>query len=141
MHGAPGALLTFQFHIGSIKSMLIYFLRSLLSKFQFHIGSIKSQTGANRCSSRLGFNSILVQLKVNIRRGASRDDFLFQFHIGSIKRTVTTLEPVELFERFNSILVQLKGPHSVGVCVRQNPFQFHIGSIKSNGIFAVAPVG
>ncbi len=80
-----GKFIAFQFHNGSIKSLLIRFdpqripgfnstmvrlkealqteLDAFLSEFQFHNGSIKSVSTRFRCRCRSCFNSTMVRLK------------------------------------------------------------------------------
>ena len=104
--------------------------------------------------SFLCFNSILVRLKALATLEAFFHAFsLFQFHTGSIKRTIVTTDAKQLsrfqfhtgsIKRFflhllakcelcfNSILVRLKVREPVTRITILALFQFHTGSIKRN---------
>ena len=96
----------FQFHYGTIKSVLQRWMDRNNIAFQFHYGTIKSLTA-------------------RIIRGLQR---LFQFHYGTIKRPPPLIMTVE-FARFNSTMVRLKGGTGDTITVRPW-FQFHYGTIK-----------
>ena len=53
----------FQFHTGSIKSVLDFIRDFERDRFQFHTGSIKSSGRRRRLVVRRSFNSTLVRLK------------------------------------------------------------------------------
>ncbi len=102
----------------------------------------------------LCFNSIVVRLKEAKVALASKLIYKFQFHSGTIKRSLSTLSVRTPTTCFNSIVVRLKGqlgtinslPFSCfnSIVVRlkvkafiKNPsektkFQFHSGTIKSS---------
>ena len=126
------------------------------NRFQFHIGSIKRRTRSHlappadiRFNStlvqlkvpiknvrdifiRMCFNSTLVQLKVQSQKTPDCEYLLFQFHIGSIKRSgCQSCHALDIC-RFNSTLVQLKVNYPLSPPESALRFQFHIGSIKSN---------
>ena len=123
----------FQFHTGSIKSAYMPLtsqdrisFNSILVRlkakkpiksptgryrFQFHTGSIKSpHWGVYGLQFYIGFNSILVRLKVSFRLA------LLAY----------------IFSGFNSILVRLKVGDRMTYTSQTQQFQFHTGSIKSS---------
>ena len=57
-------LIWFQFHTGSIKRLKELFCLSKSMMFQFHTGSIKRAGSSAKQMQGIGFNSILVRLKV-----------------------------------------------------------------------------
>ena len=104
--------------------------------FQFHIGTIKSITSRNECVCCRHFNSTLVRLKVSevscdYIRGANFNSTLvrlkarltpqsligvpsFQFHIGTIKSMAELKPDMDKHNaNFNSTLVRLKAPYRV----------------------------
>ena len=98
----------FQFHYGTIKSVLQSFYPSVLRcfnstmvrlkdnykpedlfgayGFQFHYGTIKRCTGGTALRGSIRFNSTMVRLKALQQRSVNFF-LLFQFHYGTIKRT------------------------------------------------------
>ena len=77
-------LLRFQFHKGTIKTVLLV----VLSLFLVHFNSIKVQLRLSVCKSiqivKLDFNSIKVQLR-HVCRKRFQSKSKFQFHKGTIK--------------------------------------------------------
>jgi len=53
----------FQFHYGSVKSLVYFIIIIITKRFQFHYGSVKSMTGRSKVLSM----------------------YQFQFHYGSVK--------------------------------------------------------
>ena len=77
--------------------------------FQFHTGSIQTFNESFKAYSRArSFNSTLVRFKRGIREVKKEGDLMFQFHTGSIQ----TLSGSQIFggatHRFNSTLVRFK---------------------------------
>ena len=81
--------------------------------------------------NEVGFNSILVRLKVWAIFGLVLLSQVFQFHTGSIKRPKDTPPRMSVIG-FNSILVRLK-VITDPVFSYNSEFQFHTGSIKRLG--------
>ena len=77
-------LQVFQFHYGTIKSLVGSSLPSSTSTFQFHYGTIKSMTEEASKAAKANFNSTMVRLK-EVISGGGLDVHLFQFHYGTIK--------------------------------------------------------
>ncbi len=143
----------FQFHIGSIQSSNDHLSLSVDSRFQFHIGSIQRPDHYFHASVYdTGFNSTLVRFKggssfrLPFVTGVSiphwfdskaiylRDGFIclywFQFHIGSIQRTLWIGQFQYIYTGFNSTLVRFKVKVIALSCPCLLWFQFHIGSIQ-----------
>ena len=121
-------LILFQFHKGSIKTLLILSTPFRLMIFQFHKGSIKTQLHKKKENTKANFNSIKVRLrrpapaviaapiqyfnsiKVRLRLCYCNRNLLviiFQFHKGSIK-THTYRDDCGFLRYFNSIKVRLR---------------------------------
>ena len=75
----------FQFHKGTIKTLLL----PLILLLQMNFNSIKVRLKPIVCSSRVvmvvNFNSIKVRLKLTILNSQQRLYSVFQFHKGTIK--------------------------------------------------------
>ena len=99
----------FQFHNGSIKSLLTQGALTSAHTFQFHNGSIKR-----------------FQSTISDAAGES-----FQFHNGSIK-SVFNCNPDIRIQCFNSTMVRLKVDAIIESITNPQLFQFHNGSIKSH---------
>ena len=85
---------SFQFHKGTIKTIVSTDTTFVNHSFQFHKGTIKTYQSKQRIAQHSYFNSIKVRLK--------REDFfvpefadLFQFHKGTIKTRTPSAEPTE----------------------------------------------
>ena len=99
-----------------------------------------------------GFNSTLVQLKVDAKKAAGYIVVTFQFYLSSIKSNIHNSEQGELFlfqfylssiksvhakfgnlidHSFNSTLVQLKADYISFIFSTYIEFQFYLSSIKS----------
>ena len=53
----------FQFHKGTIKTIILQMQNNILMKFQFHKGTIKTSTDHVLSAHIINFNSIKVRLK------------------------------------------------------------------------------
>ena len=82
----PSSTSSFQFHSGSIKSLVLLVIVAAVAVFQFHSGSIKREDIVVLDELKKRFNSIVVRLKEPSR----------QF-------------PILAVQCFNSIVVRLKG--------------------------------
>ena len=98
----------FQFHKGSIRTVIILHVCKVITMFQFHKGSIRTIPP---------FKYVFVSE-------------LFQFHKGSIRTTASSRKP-RLGRSFNSIKVQLERGAVVPLLVERK-FQFHKGSIRTD---------
>ena len=65
--------------------------RPLLLRFQFHKGTIKTMLTSNSNSRLQYFNSIKVQLRLLSQRLTQKKILLFQFHKGTIKTKISRL--------------------------------------------------
>ncbi len=97
----------FQFHYGTIKSLIPLLPFVFFDLFQFHYGTIKRHNHEAWSGFHADFNSIMVRLKV-YEELKNQVINLFQFHYGTIKSPylLTTLAHKN---DFNSIMVRLKG--------------------------------
>ena len=121
--------LSFQFHKGTIKTLLMFFLSlkisyfnsikvrlklvfdwtmSVLSVFQFHKGTIKTKLPFGSLLTLSNFNSIKVRLKLAPAQRNLFNQQAFQFHKGTIKT------------RLNAVSSNT-----------DSLFQFHKGTIKT----------
>ena len=76
---------SFQFHKGTIKTLLLIVVGELDAKFQFHKGTIKTLT---TCTKSPIFNSYFNSIKVRLKLLTAVSLALiqiFQFHKGTIK--------------------------------------------------------
>ena len=96
----------FQFHYGTIKSVLRFSSIRFVLLFQFHYGTIKSQHQIEINRTFQSFNSTMVRLKVSYS-SIHYSFHMFQFHYGTIKRQ--------------------KGAFTIRIPAL---FQFHYGTIK-----------
>ena len=123
------------------------------TSFQFHYGSIRTMMYYVQCDHVEAFNSIMVQLELSgnedetllqqvlsiplwfNQNPASKTSlssrFSFQFHYGSI-RTRVVIDTDELDYTFNSIMVQLEPVSCAIKSVMLPSFQFHYGSIRTH---------
>jgi len=85
MENIQGFQAAFQFHYGSVKSILKSLNAPLLRKFQFHYGSVKSR----------------------LQVAFAYDEVKFQFHYGSVKSFLMNLNKRK-DNNFNSTMVRLK---------------------------------
>ena len=95
----PIDYITFQFHKGTIKTLLPFFTRFLSIKFQFHKGTIKTIRRRLFWCIFWHFNSIKVRLKLSLKCPTLLF-MLFQFHKGTIK---TGLFSINASTRYISI--------------------------------------
>ncbi len=108
----------FQFHYGSVKSIVAIISSIILILFQFHYGSVKRIKGLNLKYFNRYFNSTMVRLKEQDSLFVIPQRCGFQFHYGSVKRHVEVLYRL-LQVNFNSTMVRLKGnPDIPGHLVR-----------------------
>ena len=144
--------ITFQYHTGPIKRLVLLqeLLRALV--FQYHTGPIKSYTMGVRKEVHTSFNTTLVQLKVEGTGDYRAAWYTFQYHTGPIKSSKTpsrNCASVRVFqyhtgpiksaverllnsalESFNTTLVQLKAlPRTLRRDAYMR-FQYHTGPIK-----------
>jgi len=77
----------FQFHFGTIRSVIDSANTNSLSKFQFHFGTIRSQCDRISDSINSSFNSTLVRLE-EATPFAKENEYQFQFHFGTIRSKV-----------------------------------------------------
>ena len=83
--GSSGAGATkFQFHKGTIKTVLAHAAHGNARRFQFHKGTIKTLNDEVQAQEKKGFNSIKVRLRLKIGRFDAVYE-KFQFHKGTIK--------------------------------------------------------
>ena len=123
-------LIQFQFHSGSIKSNHNRGMTNLVMMFQFHSGSIKShERNVARAIKFLGFNSIVVRLKVGMRAWCNWQHASFNSIVVRLKES-GTYEGTPGQTSFNSIVVRLKDHRFCGSSSSSSLFQFHSGSIK-----------
>ncbi len=78
----------------------------------------------------IGFNSTLVQLKIDSANSLTSFPVMFQFHIGSIKKTELLAKLIVISE-FQFHIGSIKNNQSRRIINRLVGFQFHIGSIKN----------
>ena len=144
---------SFQFHYGSIRTMMYYVQCDHVEAFNsimVQLEHIRSQFSTTPIYS---FNSIMVQLELSgnedetllqqvlsiplwfNQNPASKTSlssrFSFQFHYGSI-RTRVVIDTDELDYTFNSIMVQLEPVSCAIKSVMLPSFQFHYGSIRTH---------
>ena len=142
----------FQFHKGTIKTMLHTQQRIQPKLFQFHKGTIKTQVLLADPEEHHYFKSIKVRLKrtcdhfriqflgnFNSIKVRLKPSFLdtnksvseFQFHKGTIKTTTSLVTTFSFVMYFNSIKVRLKQLCKLAEWCLLQPFQFHKGTIKT----------
>ena len=92
----------FQFHYGTIKSLIRANISNILPRFQFHYGTIKSID----------------------TRGYPYVEIAFQFHYGTIKSFMKLYIYIIIILHFNSTMVRLKAVHHPEYC----SFSFYFNS-------------
>ena len=97
----------FQFHKGTIRTLLAYLAPTSFFLFQFHKGTIRT---------------IILNCLVSMSN-------IFQFHKGTI-RTCIPATTIRAYPYFNSIKVRLEQKESASACIL-NQFQFHKGTIRT----------
>ena len=98
----------FQFHKGSIKTVLIYTACRDACQFQFHKGSIKTTRADGGYRRTDSFNSTKVRLRPSVIDPISSVIDEFQFHKGSIKTFGLFVIVSLLLYCFNSTKVRLR---------------------------------
>ena len=146
---------TFQFHKGTIRTLVFHLVKPLSTLFQFHKGTIRTDATPLPIQKSRNFNSIKVRLERAEARRAKANGATFQFHKGTI-RTFKECLPGDKFKLFqfhkgtirtlskfwtnftcvyfNSIKVRLE-PVSVRAVAYFQLFQFHKGTIRTGAEF------
>ena len=141
----------FQFHKGTIRTIIPTEFFEIRSIFQFHKGTIRTRYLLTYSCILPYFNSIKVQLELIIlavlcqsvefqfHKGTIRTDFRLQakyllHHFNSIKVQLEHWHLLLFFDSddyFNSIKVQLELDYFNGVLPTPQLFQFHKGTIRT----------
>ncbi len=122
--------LEFQFHYGTIKSVINFApaLESFL--FQFHYGTIKRYNISRSLLLFTDFNSTMVRLKAFFILPLPWG--LMYFNSTMVRLKGIRIRDVQAWDRnFNSTMVRLKGDYFVMYVCGVSIFQFHYGTIKS----------
>ena len=124
-------IVLFQFHNGTIKTVIKYAVEIKRNKFQFHDGTIKTSLYIEYHLSDSYFNSIMVQLKHQNHWWVVKWKW-FQFHNGTIKTLElhTTLITSIIFQFHNGTIKT--GIESTVSNMTKSKFQFHNGTIKTH---------
>ena len=123
------SLFPFQFHKGTIRTLVFHLVKPLSTLFQFHKGTIRTDATPLPIQKSRNFNSIKVRFERAEARRAKANGATFQFHKGTIR---TCLERVVHHRtgNFNSIKVRLE--QVLPVYFKEViPFQFHKGTIRT----------
>ena len=105
--------------------------------FQFYLSSIKSPGRLPQEGVDDGFNSTLVQLKVEHSLNQNSTQTCFNSYLSSIKSIIGVLPLKREFSSFNSTLVQLKEYIHDIANVTVVEFQFYLSSIKRHPISSI----
>ena len=104
--GIDDAILLFQFHKGTIRTVVLLTHLRFLLRFQFHKGTIRTYLLRLWCLHYSYFNSIKVRLE-HISCIALEVVTVFQFHKGTIRTKILVSELLPFWD-FNSIKVRLE---------------------------------
>jgi hypothetical protein len=130
----------FQFHSGSIKTLVPRSHRALHSGVSIPPGSIRRPPPSpSPSNSRLGFNSTLVRLDSACSPATHPHAARFQFHSGSIKTTCTVTNPAT-DESFNPLWSIRRRPR--GHLARRSSFNSTLVRLRREFFWAyrAAPV-
>ena len=129
-------LTKFQFHKGTIRTLLRIGIHEQLHSFQFHKGTIRTfSLFIHAILHHKNFNSIKVRLEL-YQDSLTYNHRSFQFHKGTIRtRRFNVL--LSVIPYFNSIKVRLE------LCVaptlqKVRSFQFHKGTIRTRTCLATS---